>query len=101
MTLEPLKYLIQSVAIERDGDRIVAERVAQVVTVFNAEQAVQAIHEFEQQIEQINREAGNGRVEEGHGLQGGPEPDRRQAGDLEEAGGGHSRRVDAQGVPGR
>jgi len=52
--IEPYKYLLQPVAIERDQDgRIVAERVAQVITVFNAEEAARAVIEFEASLAQM------------------------------------------------
>jgi hypothetical protein len=57
MSIEPFKYLIQAVAIERDdAGRIVAERIAEVVTVFNAEQAAEAVREFERAVTQITTE---------------------------------------------
>jgi hypothetical protein len=49
--IEPFKYIIQPVAIERDdGGRVTREIPGEMVSVYNAEQAVEAITEFEQQL---------------------------------------------------
>jgi hypothetical protein len=56
--IEPFKYLIQPVAVERDeAGRIVAERPAQTLAVYSAAEAVQAIEQFEQELQNYNKEA--------------------------------------------
>lgn len=44
--IKPFKYLIQPVALEFDGDRIVREVPAETVTVYDSEQARDAIEQF-------------------------------------------------------
>ena len=58
--IEPMKYLIQPVAVERDPDtgRITREIPGEVITVYNAAQAAEAIVEFEAQLERLNQEGG-------------------------------------------
>lgn len=48
MSIEPLKFLLQPVAYERDDEtgRVVREIPAQVFTVFSAEEAAFAVNEF-------------------------------------------------------
>jgi len=54
---EPLKYLIQPVALERDEHgKIVGERVAQTQQVFSAAELASVIEDFEAEIEKLNRE---------------------------------------------
>lgn len=56
MPIEPFKYLVQPVAVERDDNgRVVREMPAEVVSVYSAEQAVQAITEFESTLEEMSR----------------------------------------------
>lgn len=56
MTVEPFKYLIQPVALERGEDgKVLRERPAEVISVYSADQAVQAITEFEQQILELQK----------------------------------------------
>lgn len=56
--IEPFKYLIQPVAIERDDTgRVTREMPGEVFNVFSAAQAAEAIVEFEAQIEKLNEEA--------------------------------------------
>jgi hypothetical protein len=56
--IEPFKYLVQPVALERDGTtgRAVRELPGSTVTVYDAEQAAQAIVEFELQLGQLQQE---------------------------------------------
>lgn len=57
MSVEPFKYLLQPVALERNGSgRVVQEIPASVLTVYSAEQAADAIRAFEEQI--VNHEEG-------------------------------------------
>ena len=61
MLIEPFKYLIQPVAIERDETgRVIAERAGEVVTVFTAEDAARAVTEFEATLAQIIAQNGQG-----------------------------------------
>ena len=64
MTVEPLKYLLQPVAYERDDEtgRVIREIPGQVVTVYTADQAAQAVLEFEAALQQIQEEASNERA---------------------------------------
>lgn len=50
--IEPLKYLIQPVAYERDDEtgRVLRELPGETVTVYSAEQAAEAIEQFEQKL---------------------------------------------------
>lgn len=49
--IEPFKYLIQPVAVERgENGRVVREMPGEVIAVYNADQAVEAIREFEKTI---------------------------------------------------
>jgi hypothetical protein len=49
--IEPFKYLIQPVAIERGEDgRIVREVPGETVSVYSAEQALQLVEQFEAQL---------------------------------------------------
>jgi hypothetical protein len=55
--IEPFKYLIQPVAIERDeSGRITGEKPAQVLVVYSAAEAVTAIEQFEQELHRLNEE---------------------------------------------
>src|SRR5262245_53313643 len=100
LMLEPFKYLIQCVAVERDEDgRIVAERYTEPQTAYLPNTLMEIAHNFEQELERMNKEARDGEGEARDGVQGGPVPDRQEAGNLQEARRGHSRRVDAQSVP--
>lgn len=47
--IEPLKYLIQPVAYERDDEsgRVLRELPGETIVVFSAEQAASAIEQFE------------------------------------------------------
>jgi len=62
MPLEPLKYLIQPVAIERDTDtgRIVREVPAETMTVYSVEEAAALIVKFESDIGEFNSREGGG-----------------------------------------
>jgi len=53
--IEPLKYLIQPVAYERDDEtgRVLREMPGETVVVFSAEQAVSAIDQFEAQLVEL------------------------------------------------
>jgi hypothetical protein len=53
--IEPLKYLIQPIAYERDDEtgRVLREMPGQVVTVFTAEDAARAVTEFEAALQQL------------------------------------------------
>jgi hypothetical protein len=61
MSVEPFKYLIQAVAVERDDEtgRIVKEHPAQVVTVFTAEDAARAVQEFEKTLAEMQSQNGD------------------------------------------
>jgi len=68
--IEPFKYLIQPVALERDEHgRVIAERIAQPVTAYNLTQVTKVVYDFEQEIERLNQEGAqhggqdNGRAE--------------------------------------
>jgi len=101
MSYEPFKYLITCVAVERDeSGRIVAERHTEPQTAYLTSTLMDIVHTFEQELERLNKEARDGEGPEGNGLPGGPVPDRKEAGDLQEARRGHSRRVEPQGVSG-
>lgn len=52
MTIRPFKYLLQPVAVEQDDEtgRLLRELPAEPVTVYNGEQALKAIEEFEMQL---------------------------------------------------
>lgn len=54
--LEPLKYLIQCVAIERDPltQRVVREVPAETISVFSAEEAHEKITQFEHELRNLN-----------------------------------------------
>jgi hypothetical protein len=55
--IEPFKYLIQAVCVERDeSGRIVAEKTGEILHVYSAAQAVEAITEFEAQLERLGKE---------------------------------------------
>jgi len=56
--IEPLKYLIQPVAYERDVEtgRVIREMPGETITVFSADQAMTAILEFERQVERIQEQ---------------------------------------------
>lgn len=57
MSVEPFKYLLQPVALERNGTgRVLRELPAPVLTVYNAEQAAEAVREFEAQLVNHNQE---------------------------------------------
>jgi hypothetical protein len=58
MSVEPFKYLLQPVAVERDDEtgRIVKEHPAQVVTVFTAEDAARAVVEFEKALVEMTQQ---------------------------------------------
>jgi hypothetical protein len=62
MSVEPFKYLLQPVAVERDDKtgRIIREMPGEVIAVFSASQAVEAIAEFEKQIVQLTERNENG-----------------------------------------
>ena len=61
MTLEPFKYLIQCIAIERDeSGRVVTERVAQAQTVYAPNDVMTVMHDFEMELERLNRNGSNG-----------------------------------------
>jgi hypothetical protein len=53
--IEPLKYLIQPIAYERDDEtgRVLREMPGPVVTVFTAEDAARAVTEFEAALQQL------------------------------------------------
>lgn len=55
MSIEPLKFLIQPVAYERDDEtgRVLREMPGQVVTVFSAEQAAEAVTLFERELREL------------------------------------------------
>ena len=58
--IEPFKYLLQPVAIERnDEGRIVREMPGEVIAVYSREQAVEAIEMFENKLKEI-QDAGSG-----------------------------------------
>ena len=59
--IEPLKYLLQPVAYERDDEtgRVVREVPGQVLTVFSAEQAAEAVTLFERQLQELVSRNGN------------------------------------------
>lgn len=53
--IEPFKYLLQPVALERNGTgRVLREVPAEIVIVYNAEQAAEAIANFEAEIVKFN-----------------------------------------------
>jgi hypothetical protein len=57
--IEPFKYLIQPVAIERDENgRILREIPGEILSVYSATQAETAIKEFETQLDQLNEQGG-------------------------------------------
>jgi len=58
--LEPLKYLIQCVAIERDPltQRVVREVPAETISVFSAEEAHEKITQFEHELRNLNEREG-------------------------------------------
>jgi hypothetical protein len=59
--IEPFKYLIQPVAVERGEDgRIVREIIGETVSVYNIDKAVELIREFEEQINNLEQEPSNG-----------------------------------------
>jgi len=67
MTIEPFKYLIQPVAIERGEDgRITRELPGETLSVFNVDDAVKLITEFERLIseQQTGEVSENGRGRE-------------------------------------
>ena len=92
--VEPFKYLIQPVAIERDesSGRVTREIPGEVLTVFTAEDAQRAVTEFEATLAQLTEGSLNGKGTEGDGLQGGAGADRQAPGDQQEAGRGNPRR---------
>jgi Ser/Thr protein kinase RdoA (MazF antagonist) len=56
--IEPLRYLIQPIAYERDDEtgRVIREIPGQVVTVYTANQAADAVMEFENALKQLTTE---------------------------------------------
>jgi len=53
--IEPLKYLLQPIAYERDDEtgRVLREIPGETVAVYSAEQAKEAIEQFEQKLNEL------------------------------------------------
>lgn len=61
MSVEPFKYMIQPVAIERDdAGQIRREIPGEVVSVYSLTQAIEAITMFEEQLKQMTQRSDNG-----------------------------------------
>lgn len=61
MSVEPFKYLIQPVAVERGDDgRVLREVPAEVIAVYNQDQAVEAILGFEKHLLEQSQNGASG-----------------------------------------
>jgi hypothetical protein len=61
MKIEPFKYMIQPVAIERDdAGQVRREIPGEVLNVYSLAQAMEAITAFEQQLKQMTEGSDNG-----------------------------------------
>jgi len=61
MTIEPFKYLIQPVAVERDETgRIVRELPGEVATVYGVAEAIACVEQFERAISEMDGGEMNG-----------------------------------------
>lgn len=58
--IEPFKYMIQPVALERDeSGRVIREIPGEILSVYSAEKAAEAIESFEEQLARLVSENGN------------------------------------------
>lgn len=59
--LEPLKYIVQCVALERDEHgKIVGERPTQAQPAYSYDEIQRIVSEFQQEIERLNEQGTNG-----------------------------------------